>query len=93
MNLTSFTCVFSLHIHDLTSDPLAWSKQADALHVDNSDLFELITQRGSTGKYLVVIDSLSQLILQRSAAYTCNVLHRLATDRGYSHLFQILSTL
>lgn len=78
-----------MHIHDLTSDPLAWSKQADALHVDNNDLYELITQRGSTGKYLVIIDSLSQLILQRSAAYTCNVLHRLATDKGYSHLLQI----
>ena len=64
-------------VHDLHSDPLGWKSRDTSLTLD-TNLYKLVTDASPRGdkNVSIVIDNLSNIILYRSAAYTCQVLNQ-----------------
>ena len=82
-----YVSLYRLAIDDFASDPLGWNSPK-SLTLD-TDIFQYVTRQSDTGASdepgqkatAVLIDSVSNLILHRSPAYTCQVINQFKQSR------------
>ena len=70
----SLNLPYSISVHDFCTDPLGWTS-AEALTL-NADILKHVQQKNTKQTAAIVIDSLSNLILHHSPAYTCQVINQ-----------------